>query len=354
MPSRISRLQERLNGEGIHGMLITSGPNIRYLSGFSGSAGALMVRDGEATLYTDSRYAIQAEEETRGVGVRIVSGVAAAAALSEDRGGGRIAFESEIISVAGHERLRAIMKDGDLVPVDGQVEALREIKEPGEVAAIEASLRVTAEAFEEGARRAVEGATELEVAASIERAMREKGASAPAFESIVGSGPRGALPHARATSRRLARGEPVVVDIGAMVNGYASDMTRTLFVAEADSRGREVHEAVAGAVRRAEEAVRDGIPVSDVDAAAREHLLASTFAEHAYGHGTGHGIGLEVHESPRVAGGRTERLREGMVLTIEPGVYIPGWGGVRIEDVVLVEKEGCRLLTPTPKELRAA
>jgi len=335
-------------------MLVTSGPNIRYLSGFSGSSGALMVRDGDATLYTDSRYAAQAEEESPGVALRIVAGQPATAALEEDRGGGRIAFESEAVSFAAHGRLRSSLSSGELVPAAGQVEALREIKDPGEIAAIEASLRLTSEAFEEGARHVAEGATETEIAASIEHAMRERGASAPAFESIVGSGPRGALPHARATSRRLSRGEPVVVDIGAMVGGYASDMTRTLFVARADSRGREVHEAVAQAVRRAEAVVRDGVSAADVDAAAREHLRATPYGEHAYGHGTGHGIGLEVHENPRVAGGRTEPLREGMVLTIEPGIYIPGWGGVRIEDVVLVEKGGCRLLTHTPKELRAA
>lgn len=331
-------------------MLVTSPPNVRYLSGFSGSSGALLVGEGRGVLFTDSRYTVQAAEEAAGVEVRTVEGPPAAAAL-ETVGEGRIGFEADSVTVEDHRRLSSVAKGASLIPLSGHVEALREIKEPGEVAAIEASLRVTSEAFEEGVSLIREGVSEIEVASAVEGAMRRRGAAAPAFESIVGSGPRGALPHARATTRRLRRGEAVIMDIGAMVDGYASDMTRTVFLGEPGARGREIYAAVLEAVRRAEGEVREGASAGQVDAAARHALDEAGLSDHAYGHGTGHGLGLQVHERPRLARGREERLREGMVLTIEPGVYIPDWGGVRIEDVVLVEQGGCRIMTPTSKNL---
>jgi Xaa-Pro aminopeptidase len=330
-------------------MLVASLPNVRYLSGFSGSSGALLVGGATAVLFTDSRYSLQVEEEVAGAAVELVSGPPARAAVKASPAGTRIGFEADQLTVEAHRALVGESGDRELIPTRGLVEALRAIKDPAEVLAIERSLRVNSDSFEAGLAAMQPGVTELEVAAVIEYEMRKRGAAAPAFESIVASGPHGARPHARASSRQLAIGDAVVVDIGAMVDGYASDMTRTVFVEDAGSTGRKVYGAVLEAVRQAEAAIQAGARAGDVDARARGLLEEAGFGEHSYGHGTGHGVGLEVHEDPRVSQGRDEPLEEGMVLTVEPGVYVPGWGGVRIEDVVLVEDGGCRLLTPTPK-----
>jgi len=216
---------------------------------------------------------------------------------------------------------------------------------------IEASVRLSADAFEVGLGAIGEGAAEVEVAAAIEHEMRRRGAAGPAFETIVASGPRGALPHARASRRRLRLGDAVVIDAGAHLDGYGSDMTRTVFVGEPDGRARDVYHAVLQALLRAEQTVREGVPAGEVADAARLAIVEAGFAEEAFQHGAGHGVGLEVHEAPRIARERRQLLAAGMVVAIEPGVYVPGWGGVRIEDVVVVEEAGCRVLTPTAKEI---
>jgi Xaa-Pro aminopeptidase len=254
--------------------------------------------------------------------------------------------------MAAYDAIAAEARGAVLVPVRGVVERLREVKEPAEIECILKSVRLNSMAFEAGVAGMRDGVAEADVAAEIENAMRRRGAEAPAFESIVASGPRGALPHARASARVMRRGEAVVVDIGAMLEGYASDMTRAVFVGEPDATGRKVHGAVLDAVLRAEAEVRAGAAISKVDAAARDAVAAAGFGSEAYRHGTGHGVGLEVHEAPQVgAGAAGAVLEKGMVVTIEPGIYVPGWGGVRIEDVVVVEEGGCRVLTETPKTI---
>jgi len=324
---------------------------VRYLCGFSGSSAALMVTMHEAVLFTDSRYTLQAGEEVEGAAVETVSGPPLKAALRAAPQGARVGFESEHLTMAQHAGLVAEAGGRLLAPLSGTVERLRAVKDAAEIDDITASIRLNSEAFLAGVEAMRDGATELDVAAAIEHRMRRLGAESPAFESIVASGPRGALPHARATRRVMRPGEPVVVDIGAMLEGYASDMTRTVFISDPGDTGRRVHGAVLEGLRRAEGVVRDGSAASDVDAVARGAVVEAGFAAEAYRHGTGHGVGLQVHESPRITAESGDRLEAGMVLTIEPGIYVPGWGGVRIEDVVLVEEGGCRVLTPTPRSV---
>lgn len=351
MLTRLHRVHRSLTVRGLDALLIGSRANILYLSGFSGSSGALLVREGEAILFTDSRYTLQAREEVEGVQVESIQGPPLRAALRAARPGARIGFEAHHVSVADHGALVAEAGGVSLTPVSSLVEDLRRVKDEEEIRRIERSVEVTAKGFEAGLRTLAEGASECEVAAAIEHEMRRQGAQGTAFESIVASGPRGAWPHARASERRAEGGEPVVVDIGAMCDGYASDMTRTVFVGEPDETGSRVHAAVLEGLRRAQKVVRAGVRASEVDAAARTAIEEAGFSDHAYLHGTGHGLGLEVHEAPRIGRRADESLAAGEVITIEPGVYVPGWGGVRIEDVVVVEEKGCRVITPTTKEI---
>ncbi len=353
MKRRLDRLREKLDAAGLDALLVGHRPNIRYLTAFSGSSAALLVRAKDAVLYTDSRYAMQAGEEVSEVAVETTQDPPLRAALQCVSLGERVGFEAEHVSVAEHGALGERLGDGRLVPTCGVVEEMRAVKEPQEIEAILASVALNSRAFDRGLEAVRPGVAEVEVAAVMEHEMRTGGASAPAFESIVASGPRGALPHALASRRPLARGEPVIVDIGAVLNGYASDMTRTLFLDAPCDRGRRVHEAVLEALQRAEGMVRAGQTASTVDGAARDALAEAGFAEESFGHGTGHGVGLEVHEAPRIGRRQDAPLMAGMVFTIEPAVYVPGWGGVRIEDIVVVEENGCRVLTPTSKELLA-
>ncbi|HZE89993.1 MAG TPA: Xaa-Pro peptidase family protein, partial [Verrucomicrobiae bacterium] len=269
MPSRLDRVREKIDEAGAVAMLAGSRANVRYLSGFSGSSGALLVTKGPATLFTDSRYTIQAGEELVGATVETVTGAPLRAALRA-AGAVRVAFEAAHVTVAELQDLESAAMRATLVATRGLVEGLRSVKEPDEIRRVDAAARVNAEAFDAGVAAIAAGVTEAHVAAVIEGAMRERGAESPAFDSIVASGPRGALPHARASMRRIAAGEPVVVDIGAKVDGYTSDMTRTVFLGEAGDLGRRVHAAVLEAVRRAEDLVRHGASIAEVDGAARE------------------------------------------------------------------------------------
>ena len=352
MTLRLDRLRAKLDAAGADAMLVGSRANVRYLTGFSGSSSALYVGRGAAILFTDSRYTLQAREEVHGAAVETVTGPPLKAALSAAGHLERIGFEADHVSVTLFGVLGSGAAGRPLVKTSGIVEGLRTVKEPDEIRRIQDSIRLNSQAFEDGVEAMREGVAETRVAAAIENAMRERGAEGPAFESIVASGPRGAWPHARASSRTLRSGEPVVVDIGAILDGYASDMTRTVFLGEPDALGIRAYAAVLQAVKRAEGLVRAGVSAAEVDAAARETIVEAGFAEGAYRHGTGHGVGLEVHEAPHVGRGTDGVvLAAGMTVTIEPGVYLPGWGGIRIEDVVVVEEDGCRVLTATPSSI---
>ena len=333
-------------------LLVTSLPNVQYLTGFSGSAGAVLVSERGAVFFSDSRYDIQAHQEVQGAQVKIVKGdaVAAAAKFAASKRTTRLGFEGGTVSFQGHRRLKELLAGARLVPTQGWVEDLRMQKDEAEIDKIRKAVELGSRACEETLKLLRPGMTELEVAAEIEYRMRRYGGERPSFETIVATGPRAALPHARATDRRLRPNEFILLDLGVILGGYASDMTRTVFLGKAPAKAARVYRAVKEALEAGEEAVAAGEPCEAVDAAPRRVLKRYGY-ERYFTHSTGHGLGMEVHELPRVSRGQKTPLVERAVITVEPGVYLEGYGGVRIEDVVVVRKGGGEVLTPTSKEL---
>ncbi len=352
---RIERLRIRILGLRGDAILVTHIPNIAYLSGFTGDSGVLLVGADSATLVTDSRYAIQAPEEVSGNGVRVriaKRGLAGevGAMLRRGRGKQRVLFSPSKVSVGQFQQLRAAA--GAQVAWKGDanaVEDLRAVKDAHEIEEIRQAAKLIAEVFDEVVALVQPGIAESELAAEAEYRMRRKGAAGPSFESIVAAGPRSALPHARPTGRQIGKNELVVLDLGAILRGYCSDMTRTVFVGRAPRKIRGWYHAVLEAQLAAIDALAPGVKAGDVDAAARRTLRRHGLAR-AFTHSTGHGLGLEVHEMPRLARGEASRLTAGNVVTIEPGVYIEGVGGIRIEDDVVIGERGGEVLTRAPKE----
>ena len=332
-------------------LLVSALPNLFYLTGFTGSAGLLLVEERGATLYTDGRYTLQTAEEVKAARVVVPRGGVLPAVLrrlhrSRSR---RIGFESgsgyplfaRLARELGWRRLRA---------VEDAVERMRLVKDEKEIAAIRCSVELTAQALAAVLPLVRPGARERDLAAELEYRMRCLGAEKPAFDTIVASGARTALPHARASGRLLGKNEFVLFDVGAILDGYSSDMTRTVHLGPAPKQARRLYSAVEEAQQQAREAVRAGVSCAEVDRAARGHLAARGFGRY-FTHSTGHGLGIQVHESPRLAAREKTRLPAGAVVTIEPGAYLPGVGGVRIEDVVVVRARGAEVLTPTAREL---
>ncbi|HEV2387351.1 MAG TPA: Xaa-Pro peptidase family protein [Candidatus Acidoferrales bacterium] len=352
---RLRRLRERIDAAGADAFLVTHIPNVFYLSGFTGDAGALVVERGRATLLTDSRFTIQAREELASTGIRlkIVKGPLAAAAAGElarrVRGRGRVAFEAARLPVADAARLRQAGGKLRWRPAVGWVERLRATKEPDEIVRMREAARLASRVVGELLPMLKPGVRECDVAAEIEFRMRRLGASGPAFETIVASGARGALPHARATTKVLRANELVVIDMGAILRGYCSDLTRTLYLGRASARVRRWYRAVLEAQAAARDALRPGVPAEAPDAAARK-VLAGYGLDRAFVHSTGHGLGIEVHEEPRLGRGQSQPLDAASVVTIEPGVYLEGVGGIRIEDDVLVTPTGPETLTSAPRD----
>lgn len=349
---RLARFRRRAAREA-DAFLLTHPPNLLYLVGFRGSSGVLAVAGHAATLFTDGRYRTQARQEVRGAEVRIVAGdpLRAAARWLVGQRPRRLAFEAQRLTVAQWDWLRrAFGPRVELVAGKNRVEELRAVKDAEEIARIRAGVELTARVFDELLPYIRPGVRELDLAAEIDYRLKQHGARAPAFETIVASGPRAALPHGRASSKRLAKNELVVFDLGAILGDYHSDMTRTVYLGAPSARVKQVHSAVQDALARAREAVRPGVPAGRVDAAARGCLARRGYGRY-FVHGTGHGLGLEIHEEPRVGKNVKTRLAAGNVITLEPGVYLPGWGGARIEDVVVVRRQGAETLTPLSPEL---
>lgn len=360
--SRQARLRNELGRSRLDGLLVTHLPNIRYLCGFSGSSGALLVSEGKSVFFTDGRYATQAKAELQGARVvisRKAAGLAAAEWMKANRkrlGARRpwnLGIESQHLTVAGRNQLAAALPSGfRLKESPPLLEAARMVKDADEMECLHAAVLLGAGLFD-CARKAIRpGVRETEVAAEMEYAARRAGAEQMSFETIIASGERSALPHGRASSARIPEVGFVVCDFGVILAGYCSDMTRTLYVGRPSDDARTLYEVVREAQAGAIAAVRPGAMVGEVDDAARK-LLKNHKLGRYFTHSTGHGVGLEIHEMPRVAAGQDEVLRPGMVITIEPGVYIPGKWGVRIEDMVVVTEQGCEVLTPTGKELIA-
>jgi Xaa-Pro aminopeptidase len=363
---RLDRLRAGWAGDGtggqsepaVDGLLVTSMTNIRYLSGFTGSAGVLIVGSGGATLITDGRYGEQSAEQLRAAGVEadieVVTGgkqAGAARAAADRHGIARLGLEAAHVTWA---QQRAWARDGfaglELLPTLRRVEALRRVKDAGELARIARAAAIADEALARVRPALAEGLREADIALELDAMMRRLGATGPSFETIVAAGPNGAKPHHRPGPRTVGRDEPVVIDFGASVDGYASDMTRTVWVdGVADADLRRAVEVVLDSQAQGVRAVTAGVGAADVDRACRDVIAGAGWAEQ-FVHGTGHGVGLDIHEAPSVGSTSTDTLLSGHVVTVEPGVYLPGLGGVRIEDTVVVTEHGCKTLTLTPKD----
>jgi Xaa-Pro aminopeptidase len=344
----------RKSGAEVGALLVTHLPDVRYLCGFTGSNAALVLGAGKATLYTDGRYTLQAKAEA--VGSRVViapkSAVLAACAAIEAAGVTRCGFDAAQTTVAALETMRgalsAKLRKALFVPVASVVAQLREVKDEAEIEAIRRAALLGCSLFDKalGAMRA--GMTEIAVAAELEHAARLAGAERMSFDTIVASGERSALPHGRATMAKLPRRGFVTLDFGVVLDGYCSDMTRTVHLGRALPEELEVYDAVLEAQESAVSAIRPGVSVGEVDEAARS-VLRRRGLDAFFSHSTGHGVGLEIHEGPRLAANQKQLLEQGMVITVEPGVYLPGKFGVRIEDMVLVRSQGAEVLTPSVK-----
>jgi Xaa-Pro aminopeptidase len=340
-----------LGQERVSAFLVTALPNVRYLSGFTGSNGALLVSRDRSLLLTDPRYDLQAGAEAD-CEVKIARGplVTAVGTWVKRLRLKDLGFERTRIRFDEYEQLKSSLSGLRLKPVSGAIEQLRMVKSAPELATIQTSVELNSAALDQALRQLKPSMTEIDLAAEIEYRMRTSGADGPAFETIVASGRRSSLPHARPTDQVIQRDELLLIDMGASVAGYASDMTRTYAVGKLDSKRRRLYRAVLEAQLAAIDAVKPGVTSSKVDGAAR-NVLGSFGLDKLFIHSTGHGLGLEIHERPRVGRKERTKLEPGMVITIEPGAYDEHLGGVRIEDTVVVTPSGCKVLTPTRKEL---
>jgi Xaa-Pro aminopeptidase len=361
---RVEALRQRLQEEGLDGLLVSTPENRRYLSDFTGhddradSAGVLLVGRDDAALITDGRYAVLAANDCpqlRAI-VRVGPMAPAAVEAAREMGVRRLGFEAAHMTVALRDDMAAHAQEHaiplELVATRRVVEAQRVRKDAEEIAAIEHAVAVTDATFDHLLTYIRPGMTEQQVAREIERYMLEQGAEGCAFPPIVASGPNAALPHAVPTSRPLVPGEMIIIDMGALWDGYCSDLTRTICLGQPPADIRAAYDDVMHAQRACAEGVRAGMTGPEADALARDELAAAGRGEQ-YVHGTGHGLGLEIHEDPWLTRYETgPALAPGMIFTIEPGAYVAGWGGVRIEDTVLLTTDGLRVLTRSPKELR--
>lgn len=352
LSERRERVANRMTEQGAEAMLVSGLPNVRYLSGYTGSNGIVLLSPGAGTLFTDPRYTIQAAAESD---CHVVTAkgplIAAAAKVIHRRRLKRVGFEFGRLSYAAWSELRdALGREVQLVPLPGYVEQERMVKSSGEIELIRQSVLTNSRAYQRVLTRLKPTATENDVAAEIEYGMRRFGAEGPAFESIVAAGEHSALPHARPGREPIGTNRILLMDVGALQAGYCSDMTRVVYLGSPGRKFRGIYNAVLQAQLTAIDAVRAGTTAAAVDRAARS-VLKRHGLEKAFVHSTGHGLGLEIHETPRVGRKDKTRLEAGMVITIEPGAYIEGFGGVRIEDTVVVTQNGCEVLTPTSKEL---
>ncbi len=354
--ARLSQLRAALVANDVEALLVTRRPNVRYLTGFTGSSGMLLVGADDAVLVTDGRYAEQSREQLAAAGVDARVEIAPTQEAQRDVLS-TIAAPYEHLGLEAHGVTWAQQRSFAewLAPVELRatteiVEGLRRVKEPAEVARIRAACAIADEAFREVLPQLHRQPTERDFALDLEISMRRRGASGTSFDTIVASGPNGAKPHARPSDRPIGRAELVVVDFGCMVDGYCSDMTRTVAVGDPGPEARRVWDVVAASQRAGRDEVRPGASCAQVDHATREVIEAAGWGD-AFVHGTGHGVGLEIHEAPRVAKTVSDTLEPGFVVTVEPGVYLPGVGGVRIEDTVVVTDDGAQALTEFPKTL---
>jgi len=351
---RAGRLLAELASADVDMLLVTDLTNVRYLTGYSGSNGLALVGPATRVFVTDFRYVEQAAEEVDPSFERVqaVQDLVNALPGLLPEGPLQLGFDDAHTSVKAHAQLRELLPyHVDLVAAGGLVEHLRIVKEPAEVEAMAAATRIADEAFTALLEAGLRGRTERELALGLEVEMRSRDADGPSFTSIVAAGPHGALPHAQPRDVLVADGDLVVIDWGALYDGYCSDCTRTVAVGRVDEQAREAYDLVLRAQLAGLAAVEVGADGREIDATVREIIAAEGHGEH-FGHGLGHGVGLEIHEAPTLSMRSTDTLRAGTIVTVEPGVYLPGRFGIRIEDLVAVQDGGNRILTSLPKELQ--
>ena len=354
MSGRLEALRAALQEQELDGLLVSAPENRRYLSGFTGSAGNLLITQQDAVLTTDFRYTEQAANQAPDFRVVRISAAGWLPPLAKELGVRKLGFESAHMTVAGHTSLVKSLKDAaegngvELTATTELVEPQRAIKDPDELALITRAVEISDRAFEDVAPTIEVGETEQSVAWRLEKAMREGGAEALAFDIIVAAGPNGAMAHHRADDTPILEGQPVVMDFGAKYQGYCSDITRTICIGQPDETFRIVYDTVLGAQLAASATVEAQMTGEQADGLARSIIEKAGHGD-KFGHSLGHGIGLAVHEDPRVGPRAGNTLLDGVVFTIEPGIYIPGWGGVRIEDIVVLENGRARTLTKAHK-----
>ncbi len=351
--SRLDAMRQAMKRHGLSTLLVTHLPNVRYLCGFTGSNGVLLVASGEVTLFTDSRYRIQAREQVKAADIMIPeeSVILAAAERIREKKSAKVGLEAESLNLSQVGLLRKVVGRGTkLQPTSGIVASLRSVKSNREITLVSKAAQLICRVFEGILEKIRPGAQENHLAAEIDYSMRCLGAEGPSFETIVASGPRSALPHARPSTRKLQKGELVILDMGAILHGYCSDLTRTVHLGRASAQSLGWYRAVWEAHGAARGAIRAGVAAGEVDGVARSSLDRAGLGKF-FAHSTGHGIGLEIHEVPRLAKGQKAPLVAGNIITVEPGIYIEGVGGVRIEDDVLVTPNGHKVLTRMCGEL---
>ncbi len=352
--NRIQKLRQKLTEKDVDGMIISQPDNRYYLSGFDGSAGYLLITQRDMILATDFRYVEQVKMQAPDYRLFQITGNTPdwLLRLVADLDLSRLGFESAHVTLSWYTELSDFLKKTKarlkLVPLEGVVESLRAVKEPEEIEFIARAADISDKALEYITDKIHAGVTEKEIAWEIEKFMRENGSQSLPFEVIVASGPNAALPHAKPSTRQVNPGEPVVIDIGARYHGYGSDLTRTICIGEPDAAFKKVYDIVLGAQLAAIAIIKAGMNGAEADSLSRTVITEASYAEN-FGHGLGHGVGLSPHEQPRLGPNSTDTLNPGMVFTIEPGIYLPGWGGVRIEDTVVMENSTVRVLSRARK-----
>ena len=351
--SRLKELERTLIEQDLDGFVVSHPANLRYLCGYTGSNGLLLLVDGRRTFFTDGRYTQQARDEVKGTRVVIAKGplLNDAAKVLGKANSAAVGFEADYTTVAAAGQMRKLVnRKIRWKPTTGLIMRQRMIKDAEELRVITDAVELGAAVYKDAVKVLRPGVRESEVAGRLEYAARQSGAEGMSFETIVAAGPRSALPHGHASSQPIPRRGFVVVDSGVILRGYCSDMTRTVHVGRVSREERQWYKAVLEAQLAGIAAVAPGKTAAEVDQAARK-VLQNAGMDDYFTHSTGHGVGLEIHEPPRLAKGQAERLEPGMVITIEPGIYVPGRGGIRIEDMVVVTNSGCQVLTPVGKEL---
>jgi len=352
MKQRIEKLRAKMAEKNYDGVLVTQAENRRYMSDFTGSSGYLIIAQKEAVLLTDFRYTEQAGLQSPDYRVQQISNDFSKwfPQLVDDLGIKRLAFDAYDVSYSMFQVMTKAL-DGrkvELTPDEYSIELIRAVKEPEEVAALERAQDLTDRAFEYVEERLRPGMTENEVAWELEKYIREHGGEGLAFDTIVGAGPNGARPHHRAGESVISEGQPIVIDMGAKVDGYCADMTRTVYLGKQDDQFKKIYDIVLSAQLTAENLIASGVSGDEADGYARKIIDDAGYGE-SFGHSLGHGIGLFVHELPRLSKGQKNTLEDGMVFSVEPGIYVTGWGGVRIEDLVVLENGRARVITKARK-----